>query len=359
MREYSEAKKDFFGDSYIETRDESGRVVQIVKAKTDFFGDEYYETYDANMNRIGYSCLKKDFYGDPYLATYDNSGKLLRTSVEKKDFLGNKYLEIRNADGRTIGTSTRQTDFLGNAYTETRYTNAAGQGSGAVAAGGGSRTTTGGSGSHAGGGADIGAGLGCIIGFAFIFGIYWFFSTLHDYDGREKIHRFVMIMSFVVPLGAVLIGYFKLHGVGGFLRNRMLVISCGMIVVSQCYYAFYTSQRMEWILESDLAYYVLWLLPYTLFYGYSFLTAMFAKEALRSIPAGEIKTVLGLYDATQLCFGFFAALMMLRWEMYASKAVWGRTFFEVITIVVVICLGIAATAPGQLIVDKMTGRNKR
>ncbi len=358
MREYSEVKKDIYGDSYVETRDESGRLVQIVKANKDFFGDEYYDTYDSNMRRIGYSRLEKDFYGDSYMATYDNSGRLVRTSVEKTDFLGNKYLEIRDAAGRAIGNASAKTDFFGNAYTETNYNIPAGQGGATASAGAGTDGRSG-SGSHSGGG-DIGAGIGCVFGFGILFALFWFFTTLHDYEGREKIHRFVMVMSFLVPLALVFWNSFKLRGIGGFLKNRMIVISCALILVSQSYYLFYTSHRMEWILESDLAYYGFWFLPYTLFYGYSFLTAVFAREAAGVIPDTEIESVLDrLYYVEVICFALVAGLMLLRWEMYASKAVWGRTLFEIMTIAVVMILGICLVGPGTFLVDKMTGRVRR
>lgn len=329
MAESSRIKTDMYGNSYVETRDSSGRVVQIVKRTTDFWGDDRYETYDANMRYIGYSVKKTDFYGDSYLATYDRSGQLIRTCYEKTDFYGDPYLEIRDAKGQVIGSARNKEDFYGDSYVETEYrkTNEPPSYSPSYSS----------SDSGSSGAAGEGGGIGVVFGLIFFFGLALLFTTLHNPEGREKIHRFVVPLVSTVPIAIIAIKMIRLKDpIDSELKTKMLASSCGIFLILQGYYIFYTSRSMAWMEDSLTIYLLLWAIGFLPYYAFCLFAGKTAVKAYQSTDSSSVKK---LFDATyvvaSICYWLDMCLMMLRWEFYAGDGKYGRTIIEILTIIAV------------------------
>lgn len=114
----SEEKTDFWGDPYIEHRNEKGEVIGKSVKRTDFWGDEYIEHTDKNGYPIGKTVERKDFWGDDYAQHTDKNGTVIGTSSTRTDFWGDEYVQHKNKDGTEAGRSEVRTDFWGDNYIE-------------------------------------------------------------------------------------------------------------------------------------------------------------------------------------------------------------------------------------------------
>jgi hypothetical protein len=114
----SHRKTDFFGDGYVEHRDEDGRVIGRSRTKTDFFGDRYVEHSDKSGQKVGTSITKKDLFGDTYVKHTDSDGNNAGETRKKTDFWGDSYASHEDAEGRVVAESRRKTDWFGDSYEE-------------------------------------------------------------------------------------------------------------------------------------------------------------------------------------------------------------------------------------------------
>lgn len=98
----SHNSQDFFGDPYVEHRDDRGNIVGTSERTTDFFGDPIILHKDRKGNIVGRSEETTDFFGDPIALHKDREGNIVGRSEECENWLGERY--IRHTGETGFGT---------------------------------------------------------------------------------------------------------------------------------------------------------------------------------------------------------------------------------------------------------------
>ncbi len=348
MQEKESVRKDLYGDEYIEARDEYGHVVQISYPKHSSYLGDYYETYDANRNYIGYSRPKTDSSGQRVIETYDRSNNLLFTSYEHNGMYGKVYWTIVDAHGRTIGTKTGNTTNYTPGYDKERE-----QEENASSAIGNNSSSSSDAEKKS---APVGGGVSMVGTLAIMFFGGVLVVMLHNAEGREQIHHFVIPMIGIIPIGILLFRFFrKLKDIVDQFKWKALILSIVLMLVMLGYYIWYTSKSMAWVIDNDLAYYSLWLLPYCFLFIYSFVLGKMSMQAKQMMNKQNLDKILEvIFPTTLYCFCFCPALMVMRWEYYSESVKHLRLIVEFFTLIVVGAVGFGAALLAVKVFDLAT-----
>src|ERR1017187_5779378 len=112
----SRQKENFFGEKYVEHRDESGNVIATSHSEGGILGmDPHVKTVDHAGNVVEESRQDDGFLGlDPHVEHTDESGHVVGTSREEEGFLGlDPHTERTNADGDKVQESRERDGLLG------------------------------------------------------------------------------------------------------------------------------------------------------------------------------------------------------------------------------------------------------
>jgi hypothetical protein len=115
---WSEERKDWLGNKYIQHFDSHGDKSGRSESKTDWLGSEYTQHYDSHSNKTGWSESKKDWLGDDYVQDYDSDNNKMGWSEDRKDWLGSDYEQHYDDASDKSGYSEQRTTLLGDEYTQ-------------------------------------------------------------------------------------------------------------------------------------------------------------------------------------------------------------------------------------------------
>jgi hypothetical protein len=93
----SEIKKDWLGNSYIETRNDEGEVVETATVRDGLF-ETYVEHRDGEGDKVGRSHHRDGWFGDEYVQHQDTEGTETGRSRSRTDRSGRDYTEHERRD---------------------------------------------------------------------------------------------------------------------------------------------------------------------------------------------------------------------------------------------------------------------
>lgn len=109
----SRNQKDFWGNEYVEHRDDDGKFVGESREERTWLGRDYVETRHAD-GTVSKTYREKGLFGDEYLETIDADGGKSITR-EERGLFGDRYLETTHPDG-SVTRSDERVDFWGKPY---------------------------------------------------------------------------------------------------------------------------------------------------------------------------------------------------------------------------------------------------